>query len=219
MTNIFKGTNFKRLLDIIYPKRCELCGDVLYFGEDEYVCSKCMERLDGYEKPVVLCDEGFCVFRYEGDIRKAILGLKYFGDKGAGKAFGSIMYRCCVKCGFCLDFDLILAVAASKKRISKRGYNQADIIAEEFGALSGIPVGKGLIRKRDTKPQNKLNREERAENVKNAFYAEGSFKGKKILLIDDIYTTGSTVRECSKALYDAGAEKVCYGTAAASLLE
>lgn len=206
------------VLDIIYPKRCLWCGEILDFGRSEDFCLSCRNKFEGLNLLEYKDENGFSLFNYDGEIRTKILSLKYDGKRDIGKAFGCLMYKAFIKNGFDMDFDEILPVAISRKRLKERGYNQTEIMAEELSRLSGIPVGKGLVRVKETKPQNKLNIEERKINVKNAFKTDRSFEGKKILLIDDIYTTGSTAAACAEALYTAGARSVKFCTAAKTYL-
>lgn len=202
------------ILDIVYTKRCLWCGEILDFGGGEPFCVSCKNRLEGFGSLEYRGERGFALFNYDGEIRSRILSLKYDGRHDLGTAFGYLIYKAFVENGFKMDFDEVLPVAISSKRLKKRGYNQTELMAEEFSRLSGIPVGKGLIRIKETLPQNKLNIDERKTNVRDAFGTDRSFEGKSLLLIDDIYTTGSTIDACSEALYSAGAKTVKFCTAA-----
>ncbi len=202
-------------LDIVYPKRCCWCGRIFDFGSSGGVlCEECENKFSNMPLIEYRDEKGFSLFKYEGEIRSKILSLKYSKRTEVGKAFGYLIYKSFVKNGIPMDFDEILPTAASRKSLRKRGYNQTELMAAELSRLSGIPLGKGLKRIKETKPQNKLSIEERRENVKNAFKAKRNFSGKRLLLIDDIYTTGSTVKACSEALYASGAASVSFCTAA-----
>ncbi|MCD8089039.1 MAG: ComF family protein [Clostridiales bacterium] len=202
------------ILDIVYPKRCSYCENILDFGEDCVLCGSCRDKFSRTESVEYRDKDGFSLFKYDGEIRWKILELKYDGKRELGKAFGCLIYESFVKNNIPMDYDFVLPVAASKNRLRERGYNQTELMAAEFSRLSGIPLGRGLVRIKETRPQNKLSTEERKVNVKNAFKAERSFEGERLLLIDDIYTTGSTLGACFDALYAAGAESVNFCTAA-----
>lgn len=114
-----------------------------------------------------------------------------------------------------IKFDLIAYVPSSKKRHLKRGYNQSEILARELGHLSRRPIFEGLVKKIDTKPQVGLKKRQREVNLHEVFtVTKSGVKGKKILLIDDVVTTGATLNECAKALRKAGARTVIGATIA-----
>ena len=98
----------------------------------------------------------------------------------------------------------------------KRGYNQAKDLAEKISEQAEIPVKSGLAKIRDTLPQKRLTKAERKENLSGAYRAEGGFSGRKVLLVDDVMTTGATGSECAKVLKRAGASDVFFLTAAAA---
>ena len=112
-----------------------------------------------------------------------------------------------------LQSDVIIPIPLWKKKEKERGFNQSALLAEAVSDIIGIPFeNEVLIRNRKTVPQKGLSRSKRSDNLRGAFsLGKGSsVENKKIVLVDDIYTTGSTVYECSKILYGAGADKVFY---------
>ena len=112
-----------------------------------------------------------------------------------------------------LDADMVVPVPLWKEKEKKRGFNQAALMAESFSKVTGIPYDESVImRIRDTAPQSSLRKHQRDVNIRSAFKVtdENKVKGRKILLLDDIYTTGSTVRECAKNFYVNGAKAVMY---------
>ena len=120
------------------------------------------------------------------------------------------------------DIDIITAVPLHKLRKKERGFNQSEILASKIGKLIGVPYVGLLVKFKKNKVQHSLPRLEREENVKNVYKAinENKIKGKNILLCDDIVTTGSTLRECAKILFEAGANKVyCATTAKAEFVD
>ena len=157
------------------------------------------------------------IYQEDNGYRQIPYQIKYHGNIAAGKHFGR-MLGCRLKASelFC-DVDIVIPVPLHRLRKWKRGYNQAEIIAEEVAAALGAPLRTDiLVRKRMTRTQTQLSIEEKSENVAGAFevsdgakslYGVGSYDNsslptwpKHILLIDDVFTTGSTLGECFKAL-------------------
>lgn len=107
-------------------------------------------------------------------------------------------------------YDIILIVPINKKREKERGYNQSELIAKEISKIILAKIEKHILYKiKNTKPQSTLNKQQREENAKGAYIAKNTLKieNKKILIIDDIYTTGNTVNECAKMLIEKGIKK------------
>lgn len=110
-----------------------------------------------------------------------------------------------------LDFDCVIPVPLHANRLKERGFNQSEIISRPIAEKAAVPLyANALIRIKETKPQFSLRKRDRILNVKNAFIAgcPDTIKGKQVLLVDDIYTTGSTVNECKKCLLNSGAQSV-----------
>jgi ComF family protein len=119
------------------------------------------------------------------------------------------------KCLYDVQADYIIGVPVTKKRLGERGYNQTNLIAKELSKILGIEyISNMLVKIRDTEHQSKLTKTERKFNIKNCFEVADIYdvSNKKILLIDDIFTTGATVNECSRILKKAGAKKVIVST-------
>lgn len=226
---------FDALLDWIFPPVCLLCGEFLPLeksardfcaqcsGEmpfiEKAVCPNCGRPLGQEETVCRICkngnflfQRGFGAFTY-ADMRHAIHHFKFRGCKQDAKPLGRLMVEYMDKTYPALwqSVDVLVPVPAHKKRQKSRGFNQAALLAQEIGKRTQIPcVTDNLVRIRETAPQNKLNALERLENCRNAFgVLDGSvFQGKRILLIDDIYTTGATANACAGVLYRAGAKEV-----------
>lgn len=114
-----------------------------------------------------------------------------------------------------VEFDAVVPVPMFRKRVRARGYNQAELLARHFSRQSRIALASGLLRKvQDTKAQSSLEKSARAANVRNAFSARDEVKGRAILIVDDICTTGETLRACARALKRAGARRVAAVTVA-----
>ena len=112
---------------------------------------------------------------------------------------------------FSKDYDYLMPVPLHNVRERERGYNQSKILAEEISELTFLPLlDKVLIRKKNTRDQTNLNAEERERNVRGAFVVRDNIelKGKKVILVDDVMTTGATLKECSRVLKEAGVREV-----------
>ncbi len=203
------------IFDIILPIKCFNCG-----VKDEIFCENCVEKVGNVQE--ALSDNMFAVFDYKDPIiKKAIWDLKYHHKFLLGKKLGQLLYQFLIE-----DISdirtmsqgqniFVIPVPISKKRFSTRGYNQSEIIAKGF-CLSCeeniLDFRNDIIYKKiETIPQAKiLNRKIRLKNVQNVFTIEKSkiIKGKTILVVDDVITTGATINEIIKILKKAGAKKV-----------
>lgn len=154
----------------------------------------------------------YSVSAYEGVIRTAIHRFKFKNRKNLGEALGMVLvqYISYTPTLNMKEMDMIVPVPLHKKRHRKRGFNQVRTLAESLNRYFSIPVVDAIERSRDTKAQFDLPRGERFKNVYRAFkvFDQNAVKDKRILLLDDIYTTGATIIECSKALKNAGAKRV-----------
>jgi ComF family protein len=143
---------------------------------------------------------------YGGPIAFAIQGFKYQGRTALSRPLGAFL------AGYlrshALRFDLLVPVPLHPDRLALRGYNQSELLALDVAKVSRLPVRTDLIyRARHTQPQATLNRKQRLENVRDAFLPgqAGLLQGERVLLIDDVCTTGSTLKACAQALHQAGA--------------
>ena len=192
-----------------------LCQKLLTsLEEQQYICTRCEEKLISetrplkhlYNKSTQIEDdeitsqtdssyEIITLFPYEAEYRKAILRWKYQGVRKYAKGFAKLLAE---EIDFAVYEEAIfvpIPLAPSRKR--KRGYNQALDLANELSKLTHIQVVDCLIRHKDTKPQSQCSREERMRNIKNTMSIKKYIadEPKSIILIDDIYTTGSTIKE------------------------
>lgn len=141
---------------------------------------------------------------YEGTLAEAIHAFKFGGLKRLGNPLASLMLELVPD-----DIDLMVAVPLSRRALKARGFNQSLVLAGHLSAKSRIPLAlDDLLKHLDTKPQVGLSAAQRRENVKGAFKARRRFDGLKILLIDDVMTTGASARECSLELRRAGASDI-----------
>jgi ComF family protein len=159
---------------------------------------------------------------YEGVLKKAIWLFKYEGKTGLQGTLGSLMIDCISHLGWTNnidpksiigreDIDIIIPVPLHKTKFKARGYNQSDILAAFIGKKMGIPVSRNNLKRiKATVTQVSLKRSQRIKNIHNAFCIRQPerFSGKKILLIDDVFTTGATSNECSRILKQAGSSGI-----------
>ena len=232
----------KSLADVVFPPRCMACGSVFDEPEGRPFCPACESRIRYITSP--LCprcgiplsgEEGtdhFCgeclrdpppfsaaraVARYEGVLLDAIHAFKYRGRITDGAILGRMMARCGYP-GFDISaFTLIVPVPLHRRRLRERGFNQAVILAGEIAGRFGLPLDVRSLRRRIyTEPQVGLGKGHRTANVRGAFGVVdgGRIEGQRIVLVDDVYTTGSTVRECAEILLKSKAAEVAVLTLA-----
>ncbi len=158
---------------------------------------------------------------YSGAIRDAVKDYKFSGQRMYGELFGKMLCAELSDYAWLGDYDLIIPVPLHEKRVMDRGYNQSEILAGVLSEHFKIPLLTDvLFRVRETVRQSSLKGTARTENVRGAFWAHPeSVKGKRIILIDDIYTMGETVKACAAALRDAGADEVAAVTLCITLTE
>jgi len=186
---------------------CTICGFPIISGS---ICSQCKKKRPGYNRL-----RSWAV--YAGPVKKAIQRIKYKHDLSLGFELSKHVSRFVEDMQ--LDVDAVIPVPLGKKRRNDRGYNQVSLIAYPLSLRLGLNyIPKGLCRIRETETQVGLNIKERTENVKDAFDARyHHVAGKKILLIDDVATTGATLSSCTDALKAGGASGVYAVTVARAL--
>lgn len=198
------------ILDIIYPRTCGMCEEI----SKSYLCGKCKLKLKRILKlnTVVHKDKYFdshtYLFKYEEGIRDKLLKYKFRDYSYLYKFFSEIIIN---NCNLKNNYDIILPVPIHKKRRQKRGYNQSELVSKEIAKNMNIEYSnKVLIKVVNTVPQSTLNQNQRMSNVLGIYKVINSqnINQKRILLIDDIFTTGSTVNECAKVLKQNGAKSV-----------
>ena len=203
----------ENILNLIYPPVCGFCNQVC----KENLCKKCEIKIKEYEINSTrkiedkYFDEALFLFKYEDIIRDTLIKYKFQNKAYLYRTFSKIILKNEKICGFLKKYDIIIPVPISKKRKYKRGYNQSYLIAREIAKHADLNCeNKCIIKQKDTIEQSKLNKNQRKENVQSAYKIIEKEKlfNKRILLIDDIYTTGSTVNECSKMLKQAGVNEI-----------
>ncbi len=214
----------KGFLDLLYPTRCRVCG---VFSKS-VLCPDCLDSFSFIRPPTCKrcgkpcnievddCKECRNRFKfstarslglYEGNLKTAIHKFKYKNARGLAAIFADMMT------GLVSDFDdveLITYVPLSRKKELKRGFNQAHLLAQEIAERTNLICDATLMRVAEEVDQTKLSLKQRKKNVRGAFVVDEKkdVSGKSLLLIDDVFTTGSTVDECSKILLKAGARNL-----------
>lgn len=185
---------FIDLLDWIYKKKCYFCGSSIDCVKMCQACYSEMESLSNSTNFEILEKKVFCCGTYENNLQKLIRGLKYHNQKDLAYYQAKFMYEFWQNTEHYNDFYQVAPVPLFKEREKKRKYNHMVLVAEEFCKLTGYELNTGLIKRiKNTKPQYKLNKTQRMENLANAFKVEShNIKESKLLIIDDICTTGST---------------------------
>ncbi len=227
--------SLKSLREILYPRRCALC-DAPLSRKERYVCGGCRRKLRFVREPVCMkcgkpmadsakeycrdCSRtshyyvrGFAPFVYRGDMRASVVRFKYAGRgeyaafyARAMGVFGEYFLKAWKP-------EALIPVPVHPSRLIKRGYNQAVLLAEELSKLTGIPADDRLvIRRVKTAAQKELDVAERRKNLARAFACSESCPYRRVLVVDDIYTSGSTADALALLLLSAGAEEVYFAS-------
>lgn len=202
------------VLDLLFPPKCVFCGKVLDTGEDG-LCARCQRELpwltDGEAE---LTGEFFSLcaasLRYQDKVRDSVRRYKFKGRRGYHKLYGRLVAQC-VHDHLAGRYDLITWVPLSPQRKKERGYDQAFLLASAAALELGEVAVEALRKERNTDPQSGLTEDaQRRANVLGAYTPVDPelVAGKRVLLIDDVVTTGSTLSECARMLRTMGAEDV-----------
>lgn len=229
------------VLELLFPPRCFVCDHLLEITDvrnNRRIHTHCQRRLEPVKQPfcyhcgcplpdpaVEYCadckrkktfvKEGRSLFVYRGSVRTSMYRFKYANRRSYAKFLAQESDRCLGEWIREKEIDLIVPVPMYGRKQRQRGYNQADLFAKKLSELTGIVCDThAMSRIRDTRPQKELSGNDREKNVKNAFQVcDFVVKCKRILIVDDIYTTGATVEAMAEALYDAGAGEIYVLTA------
>ena len=225
--------NWEQVIAMVYPHRCPVCDGIPEYGER--ICPECEKKLAFITEPVCKCcgkpletereeycydcgrhthryDSGKALLVYQGKIKDSLWRFKYqnrreyawyYAAQTAARYGSWIRQR---------GIEVIVPIPLHKQRRRQRGYNQAELYARHIGRMLGIPVRAELLRRvRQTVPQKQLNDVQRKNNLKKAFKcAPDIVQFKKILIVDDIYTTGSTIDAAAETLKSAGVQQVFF---------
>lgn len=204
--------------DILLPRCCHLCDAPLMEGERS-ICQRCAADLPRtlYHRedmnPMAMRFAGFFPFRRAtgfffyapgSSLAQLFQDFKYRGCPSLARDIGRIVGRELIPVGFLSDTDVIVPVPIHWWKRAKRGYNQSEMIARGISAVSGIPVDTSLVAARPHRTQTSLSHEQRESNTAGVFSLRNParLRGKHILLIDDVCTTGATLRSAAMAILD-----------------
>lgn len=196
---------FDALLELIYPEKniCFIC-DEYYEGIENHLCSECRNKLSFINYTVQ--EDVISPLRYDGIIKDVIFKYKYGKNPYLYKLFGKILLDSYLSSEI-KDIDIITSIPLSRKKKANRGFNQSELLAKYISKATNIPIDtKNLIKIKKTKSQSGLSKRDRRENVKGAFKVrdKDAFLNKNVLIVDDIFTSGSTYNEASRVLKDIG---------------
>jgi competence protein ComFC len=202
------------MISIIYPNRCASCGNII--AHNAYFCLDCKPETAEFE-----IDDGIInCCKYDGIAKDLILNAKFHGNGYAVSGAAKLLYDRLLEANSFSDIDMITYIPSRKTSIRERGYCLTKLMAKDIAALSGKPVLR-LLNVSDYKiSQKELSREDRKKNLKGVFSAvKYNFCDKRVLLIDDISTTGSTLNEAENVLHENGAKKVIKAVFAKTILK
>lgn len=222
------------LLALVYPRRCPVCHGIVV-PKGESICGKCRGRLHPIQEPHCMkcgkplyreeqeychdcargkhCyEEGIALYPYDEVMQKSIAYFKFYNRREYAKPYAEEIGTYLGRKLLNWQADCLVPVPIHKVKKISRGFNQAEVLAEAVSRQIGIPVDAELLqRSKKTLPQKELNDEERRKNLQDAFQiAKKGVKYKKVILVDDIYTTGSTIDACTEVLKAAGIREVCF---------
>lgn len=229
--------SFSKTLELVlFPSFCRLCGDLLVLNGERIVCRNCLSGLESWLSPFCLrcgrfvpfLDESnrcvwcekllppFSLHRscgpYRGGLKDVILLLKFHGCAPLAEDLAAYAWKSVEREDvFWRNVDVVLPVPLHKKKRKRRGYNQSSLVARILSRKMDLPFNDGVLRKiHDGRAQMLLEAEARWKNVENEYVLNKSqfIYGKTVLLVDDVFTTGATVSECSRVLLKGGAKEV-----------
>lgn len=227
---------FGNIINLLYPALCQVCGKKTVFWNQHLCeaclkkirkrlppfCTKCGRRLSGEPDTQHLCgdckktspyfDKALSVFYYEGVLKDLVHNFKY-KKLTLARELVDLAIDFIGEYGMDRETDIILSIPMHPARLFKREINPSHILAKRIARRIGIRYAGGLLKKtKNTPPQSKLKRPERIKNVKETFSLQknriSDLQHKNILLVDDLFTTGSTVNECARVLKEAGSGSV-----------
>lgn len=224
------------LSDLVFPPACHFC-DCPDVESGFEICTDCAASITRIEPPLctqcglplahniadALLFCGTCLtdppaygtarfgVAYEGDLRQALKNFKYNSQLRLSSALGQLLSEAFFRHYDSAEFDVMVPVPIHRKKLLERGFNQTVILARKLSVKTGIPLDRNCFKKIvDTPAQARLSRKERQYNLKGSFQVSrlNVIKDKRILLVDDVATTGSTIREAARTLHKAGAAQV-----------
>ena len=208
----------KRVLRLLFPPKCVLCKKLLT-PEQTDLCSNCREyapEFPGAKITLSFLAQWTGIWYYKDDVRGSLLRYKFGGRRGYAAAYGRLLAMKLHRMGW-EDCDCITWIPISRRRQFRRGFDQSQLIARVVAQELGVPLAAAVKKIRHTKPQSLMgDAAQRRANILGAYRVTDpeSVIGKRVLLIDDIVTTGATASECARVLLTAGAKEVKLATVA-----
>ena len=216
------------ILDLFFPNRCPICDDFIEYNN--FVCDKCSDKLKKYASTegsiCRKCGKNICnghedlfysrimsCYCYKDMVKDGIYSLKDH-SKNFGFHIGKLLSEKIVSDSVMCHADYIVPVPMSRKSFRKRGYNQAYVIAKEISERTGIKLLNNALFKKNSAVQHTLNADERRKNVYSFYSSDMDLSGKKIIICDDVLTTGSTMNKCAQLLTELNASEI-YGAVGA----
>ena len=203
-------------LNMLYPKKCPMCHQILK-QKNSLICSGCAGKIRPNVEPLckkcgrpVKTEEEYCQ-----DCRRE---QHYFSEGRSIFSYGEMWRQSLVRFKYygCREYGDFYAKALHPRKKRNRGFNQAAYLAERLSGFCGIPWREDVVRKvRNTRSQKKLNAAKRRQNLKNAYQVTADITGLSVLVVDDVYTTGSTMDAMAQCLLEAGAKEVYFLTVCA----
>lgn len=206
-------------VDLIFPRCCAACDKGL-IGNENVICTACRIALPRAGQDSIFSEmigqkfldrhevtetHAFLLFTKKGKVQKLLHALKYKGQPEVGVELGFMFGQEMLENDMLPYADLIISVPLHKRKLKSRGYNQSDKLAEGFSKATNIPwSGNVLLRVKYTETQTGKTRNERWENVRGVFVVQGDVRGKKVIIMDDVLTTGATIEACIEVLLEAG---------------
>lgn len=204
----------KRKYICIFCNKRHDASDMLCYVGHIGACRGCLSKLSPVPHPPAFAGIGdldyiISPFFYKGRLSELIKDMKFKGSSAYADVLSQLMCSFLNDVTQLADFDCVVPVPLSKRRLTERGYNQSALLAKPFAEFFGLSMREDLLFKiRETERQSRVSVELKYTNLKDAFRAEEAVKNKRILLLDDICTTGSTLRECAVTLKSAGAQSI-----------
>lgn len=221
------------IVSIFFPRHCPLCDEVILYGQDtcqtcrkkvpyikEPACKKCGKQLENERQEYCgdcsrkrhYYQQGKAVFSYQKEMKLSMYRFKYSNKREYADFYAKEAVQRYKNWFVGRGIEVIIPVPMYSGKKRGRGYNQAEVFAKCLGAQANIPVETKLVRRiKNTTPQKELNDKQRKDNLKGAFQVKTNIvKYSKILLVDDIYTTGATVDAIAKLLLEQGVKEVYF---------
>lgn len=200
------------LTSLLYPEKCILCGSVLKKAEIDmcHSCRKQTEECPASKVKIPFLDSWTALWYYEGNVRRSLLRYKFYGRQNYGQSYGRLLAMKLLREDKG-DYDFVTWIPISDQRRRKRGFDQVELLAKSVSAESGIPMMATMKKLRHNKPQSGITGyAQRRANVLGVYeiLRRVDVKEKRILLLDDILTTGATAGEAARVLLTAGAKEV-----------